>query len=146
MFSPSIFTNSHSPRSLLFFGISENAGPSSYLEQLLKFDDNGNLMELNNYDSNGQLNYRVKSQYDNNENITEQSWYYADGELTKDIKFQYDKHRNATEISYYKSDGELDIKYNYQYEYDGENNWILKTSYANDKVQDITEREIEYYE
>ena len=37
MFSPSIFTNSHSPTSLLFFGISENAGPSSYLEQLVKF-------------------------------------------------------------------------------------------------------------
>ena len=45
----------------------------------------------------------------------------------------------------YNEEGEISIKYKYQYEFDKIKNWIVRTQIGKN-YQEITEREIEYYE
>ena len=51
-----------------------------------------------------------------------------------------------TEEASYDENGELNTMEQYKYEYDKLNNWIVKTTYEENILDGLTEREIEYYE
>jgi antitoxin component YwqK of YwqJK toxin-antitoxin module len=110
-----------------------------------KYDEDGNQTELTSYNSDGELEGKAKLKYDEDGNETEWTSYDKDGELEWKYKYKYDEDGNQTESTSYDKDGELEWKYKYKYEFDKENNWIVETTYTDDKPFSITERKIEYY-
>lgn len=83
------------------------------------FDDKGNMIEDNNYNSDGSL-------------------------ITKWIS-KYDDKGNMIESNEYNSDGSFSCKYTYKYEFDSHDNWVKQIEYFDNKSDTITERTIEYY-
>ncbi len=79
-------------------------------------------------------------------NITELAEYNSDGSLDKKWIYKYDDKGNKVERAWYESDGSLNQKYTYEYEYDKQGNWIKKITYWSTTPEDVTEREIEYYD
>ncbi len=71
------------------------------------FDENGNLLEWDNYTMEDILFEKEKYSYDKNCNLIEKSQYNADGALTSKYKFGYDKKGNCIEENFYMFDGEL---------------------------------------
>ena len=84
-----------------------------------KYDDKGNKIECNEYNSDGSLDWKRTSKYDDKGNEIE--W-------------------NA-----YNSDGSLDSKFTYKYEFDKKGNWIKRIDFENEIAEFILEREYEYY-
>ena len=111
-----------------------------------QYDEDGNEIEQSYYNENGELEWKEKSKYDEEGNKTEESSYNEDEKIRFKRKYQYDEDGNEIEQSYYYADGELGGKEKYQYQYDKLKNWIVNTTYVDDKISSITEREIEYYE
>ena len=110
-----------------------------------KYDEDGNKTEETSYNSDGELEAKAKHKYDEDGNQTERTSYDKDGELRWKDKYKYDEDGNQTEWTSYDKDGELEWKYKYKYEFDKENNWIVETTYTDDKPFSITERKIKYY-
>lgn len=110
-----------------------------------KYDENGNKIEGNIYFSNGKLDKKVTYKYDEKGNIIELNGYNSDGSLLYKYTYKYDKKENIIEKNRYNSNGSLDEKYTYKYEYDKNNNWIQQVVYENNKPIGIKERIIEYY-
>ena len=75
----------------------------------------------------------------------EENHYNSDGSLLYKYTYKYDKKENIIEKNRYNSNGSLDEKYTYKYEYDKNNNWIQQVVYENNKPIGIKERIIEYY-
>jgi len=84
--------------------------------------------------------------YNDNGNRIEDNKYDKDGELTNKLKFKYDDNGNQIEEKNYDEDGELENKYIYEYKFDDKENWIQKTIFKDDKPTFIIEREIKYYD
>lgn len=106
------------------------------------YNEKGNKIEENYYNSNGSLIYKNTYKYDENGNKIEEC-HYEDGSLDKKYTYEYDENGNKMEENWYNSDVSLDKKYTY--EYDKNNNWIQEVEYENNKPIQITERIIEYY-
>ena len=83
------------------------------------YNEKGNKIEDNSYDSDGRLHSKYTYKYDEKGNMIEENWYESDGSL-------YEKHT-------------------YKYEYDKNNNWTQRIEYKNTIPHRITEKIIEYY-
>ena len=119
-----------------------------------KYDEKGNIVEDNSYDSDGSLSSKHTYKYDEKGNIVEDNNYNFDGRLfDSKTTYKYDEKGNMIEETYYDSDGIPDYKYTYKYkskytckyEYDKNNNWTQQVTYENNKPTQIKERIIEYY-
>ncbi|MGO4291710.1 hypothetical protein [Chitinophaga sp. RAB17] len=64
--------------------------------------------------------------------------------LNRMSHYKYDQHNNMIEEQAFNSDGSADATYTYTYEYDGQNNWVKKVQFVNNKARYIIEREIQY--
>jgi len=84
-----------------------------------KYDEKGNQIEGNRYDSDGSLN-----------------WRYT---------YKYDEKGNLIEWNRYDSDGSLYTQWTYKYEFDEQGNWIKRVEFENEIPQFILIREYEYY-
>ena len=104
--------------------------------------------EIEKGDKRWQKSYESdnKSIYNDNGNRIEDNKYDKDGELTNKWKGKYDDKGNQIESNEYDEDGELENKYIYEYKFDDEENWIQKTIFKDDKPTFIIEREIKYYD
>ena len=82
-----------------------------------KYDEKGNLIEDNQYNSDGSLGSNWTYKYDEKGNLIE----YSDGELyIKSIyKYKYDEKGNRIEGNRYNSDGSLYSKLTYKYDEKG---------------------------
>ena len=109
------------------------------------YNEKGNKIEENYYNSNGSLIYKNTYKYDEKGNKIEEYHYDEDGKFNYKTTYKYDEKGNTIEINNYNSDGRLDSKYTYKYKYDKNNNWIQQVKYKNNKPIQITERIIEYY-
>ena len=107
-----------------------------------EYDEKGNNIEKNNYDSDGSLNSKTTYKYDKKGNKIEDNSYDSDGSLNSKTTYKYDEKGNMIE---YNTDGRFGEKYTYKYEYDKNNNWIQQVTYEDNKPIQITERIIEYY-
>ena len=84
-----------------------------------EFNNDGNMIEQNRYDSDGELESKRKYTHDENGNMIEMNWYDSDGELWVKWKCTYDENGNMIEERKYDSDGELMEKYTYTYDENG---------------------------
>ena len=109
-----------------------------------KYDEKGNIIEENYYNSNGRLYSKATYKYDEKGNMIEDNFYDSDnGSLIYKNTYKYDEKGNNIEKNNYDSNGRLDSKHTY--EYDKNNNWTQRIEYKNTIPHRITERIIEYY-
>ena len=137
-----------------------------------KYDDDGNIIESNRYNKDGELKDKWKYKYDDDGNMIEGNWYYEDGELVKKWTNKFDDDGNIIEADDYDKDGELIYEWKYKYDdngneieanrynegqlvgwvkykyenFDNNKNWLKKIAYEEERIAEITEREIEYYD
>ena len=109
------------------------------------YNEKGNKIEDNSYDSDGNLSSKDTYEYDEKGNNIERNWYDSDGRLGYKLIYKYDEKGNNIEENWYDSDGSLYEKHTYKYEYDKNNNWTQRIQYKNTIPLNITERIIEYY-
>lgn len=83
--------------------------------------------------------------YNEKGNKIEDNFYDSDGNLSSKDTYEYDEKGNMIEENWYESDGSLYEKHTYKYEYDKNNNWTQRIEYKNTIPHRITERIIEYY-
>ena len=81
--------------------------------------------------------------YNEKGNKIEENYYNSNGRLIYKNTYKYDEKGNIIEENHYDSNGRLDSKYTY--EYDKNNNWTQRIEYKNTIPRRITERIIEYY-
>ena len=110
------------------------------------YNDNGNRIEENQYDEEGELTSKRKYKYDDNGNVIEANQYDEEGELTRKYKYKYDDNGNRIEAKEYDEDGELENESSYEYKFDDKGNWIQQIIFEDDKPTFIIEREIKYYD
>ena len=121
-----------------------NSNGRLYSKTTYKYDEKGNMIEDNFYDSNdGSLIYKNTYKYDEKGNKIEEYHYDEDGKFNYKYTYKYDEKGNNIEKNNYDSNGRLDSKYTY--EYDKNNNWTQRIEYKNTIPHRITERIIEYY-
>ena len=121
-----------------------NSNGSLIYKNTYKYDEKGNIIEENYYNSNGRLYSKTTYKYDEKGNMIEDNFYDSDdGSLIYKNTYKYDEKGNIIEENHYDSNGRLDSKYTY--EYDKNNNWTQRIEYKNTIPHRITERIIEYY-
>ena len=121
-----------------------NSNGRLYSKTTYKYDEKGNMIEDNFYDSDdGSLIYKNTYKYDEKGNKIEEYHYDEDGKFNYKYTYKYDEKGNIIEENHYDSNGRLDSKYTY--EYDKNNNWTQRIEYKNTIPHRITERIIEYY-
>jgi len=81
--------------------------------------------------------------YNEKGNKIEENYYNSNGSLIYKNTYKYDEKGNNIEKNNYDSNGRLDSKHTY--EYDKNNNWTQRIEYKNTIPHRITERIIEYY-
>ena len=86
------------------------------------YEDNGNLIERNQYKNSGELEVKFKFKYDDNGNMIQYNQYNKDGDLEHIGKNKFDEAGNWIEQNYYDNDGEL--KSNWKNKYDDDGNMI----------------------
>ena len=121
-----------------------NSNGSLIYKNTYKYDEKGNMIEDNFYDSDdGSLIYKNTYKYDEKGNKIEEYHYDEDGKFNYKYTYKYNEKGNMIEKNNYDSNGRLDYKYTY--EYDKNNNWTQRIEYKNTIPHRITERIIEYY-
>ena len=121
-----------------------NSNGRLYSKTTYKYDEKGNMIEDNFYDSDdGSLIYKNTYKYDEKGNKIEEYHYDEDGKFNYKYTYKYDEKGNNIEKNNYDSNGRLDSKHTY--EYDKNNNWTQRIEYKNTIPHRITERIIEYY-
>ena len=120
-----------------------NSNGRLYSKATYKYDEKGNMIEDNFYDSDdGSLIYKNTYKYDEKGNKIEEYHYDEDGKFAYKYTYKYDEKGNNIEKNNYDSNGRLDSKHTY--EYDKNNNWTQRIEYKNTIPHRITERIIEY--
>ena len=71
--------------------------------------------------------------------------YDSIGDLRNIIQIDYNKHNHMIKATQYDADTSIIANVKIDYEYDSKKNWIKKTQFLNEKVQQIVERRIIYY-
>ena len=84
-----------------------------------EYDEKGNNIEKNNYDSDGSLNSKTTYKYDKKGNKIEDNSYDSDGSLNSKTTYKYDEKGNNIEKNNYDSDGSLNSKTTYKYDEKG---------------------------
>ena len=121
-----------------------NSNGRLYSKTTYKYDEKGNMIEDNFYDSDdGSLIYKNTYKYDEKGNKIEEYHYDEDGKFNYKNTYKYDEKGNNIEKNNYDSNGRLDSKYTY--EYDKNNNWTQRIEYKNTIPHRITEKIIEYH-
>ncbi|HST22300.1 MAG TPA: hypothetical protein VLR90_14345 [Blastocatellia bacterium] len=118
-----------------------------------KYKYEGNKVERTTYFSNGVRGDKDVSTYDEKGNIIRMERYSPEGELNFSRTSVFDKQGIETEKSYYNSDDSLDEVYRYtDYEIDPRGNWIKRKAWqsrgnkANFQPYEIQSRTITYYD
>ena len=102
----------------------------------------GSLTSNGNLTSKGPS--KGTSKYDNKGKLIEMKNYESDGNLSITTLFKYDEKGNEIEKKLLRANG-VNSKDGTKYEYDIKGNWIKKIDFYNEIPQSITIRDIEYY-
>ena len=86
-----------------------------------EYDEKGNKIEKNVYDSNGRFHSKYTYKYDEKGNMIEDNVYDSNGRLYFKKTYKYDEKGNKIEENWYNSDGRLHSKYTYKYDEKGNN-------------------------
>ncbi|NHA05681.1 hypothetical protein G7092_17855 [Mucilaginibacter sp. HC2] len=117
---------------------------------VLKYDLSGNMIEFDNFLSNGNLSYKYLYKYNDRNNRTEYSIYDKKDSLNAQWLYRYNKNDNL--IEEYKDKGlKYESKILYQYQsFDEIGNWTRRSRDGKFKIgypigEMITERQFVYY-
>ena len=80
------------------------------------YNEKGNKIEENRYNSDGRLDYKSTDKYDEKGNKIEINYYDSDGRLDYKSTYKYDEKGNNIEGNYYNSNGRLWFKHTYIYD------------------------------
>ncbi len=86
-----------------------------------KYDEKGNNIEENIYGSDGSLKSKTTYKYDKKGNNIEENTYDSDSRLNFKATYKYNEKGNIIEKNYYDSDGRLNFKATYKYDKKGNN-------------------------
>lgn len=111
----------------------------------IKYDDQGNRIEENGYNSDGNLSFKYTYKYDDQGNRIEVNEYNSDGSIYGRCTYKYNEKGNRIEENEYDTDDSLSYKYTYKYEYDTYGNWVKRIDFEDEIPRYILEREYEYY-
>jgi hypothetical protein len=67
----------------------------------IEYDEKGNRIEKREYDSNGSLKFRFRTQHDEKENRIKEYKHKPNGELFDSLTFKHDKEGNIIEQQNY---------------------------------------------
>ncbi|WP_157730166.1 hypothetical protein [Tenacibaculum jejuense] len=126
-----------------------NSGNQVILERDFKYDQKGNKIESiekYKYNPEGVVKKKTFEYNDNNEN-SKTTTYDPFGKKIKNFyTFVYDKDGNKIEENIHNSNGKLTSKWIYKYEFDNQGNWIKKTEFDQGLFpKNIIERTYKYY-
>ncbi len=115
-----------------------------YLNQCLysqkTYRNKGDLVEVQEFDSEGSLKFENICKYDKDGNLIEKDSYSVDGGVEFKYTNRYNLNGDLIESDMCGDD------FKYTYEYDKKGNWVKQTEYKNKIPQRITERFIAYYD
>lgn len=107
----------------------------SYGETIFQYDQQGNIIEKKSeWISSGffgEIKHKYTYKYDNIGNKMEENYYNSEGELSSKEVYKYDGRGNKMEKNWYNSKGELKSKYTYKY--DGKGNKTEENSYNSER-------------
>ncbi|MES2702640.1 MAG: hypothetical protein V4649_08380 [Bacteroidota bacterium] len=117
---------------------------NKYKKILTKYDNDGNVVEIVQYNENGKLDYIGK--LDKYGNHLADVQYGPDGTIKQRItaEYKFDDMENETEEILVYLDGSKTVTKS-SYEYDKNGNWTKKVVLEDGEVSRIVEREIVYY-
>jgi hypothetical protein len=123
-----------------------NSPSTGTTKTVYKYDDLGNLKQVNSYNSEDSLESRIIYNCDEKRNMVELLYYIKDGTLKFKSTTKYDKKDNPIESKTYSSNGNLEVE-TWKYDkFDKKGNWISRTFYINGEPLTIEEREIQYFD
>ncbi len=108
------------------------------------FNKSGNIIERNQYNADGSLDYKYTSKFDENGNRIERNQYNADGSLNEKYTCKFDENGNTIEFKSHNSNGSLDYKSTSKFDENG--NRIELIEFKGFAPEAITIIEIEYYD
>lgn len=112
-----------------------------------KFDNEGNIIEYrdNSYSGNG-FSSTISYIYDNQDNMVKENsaTTLTDDGRTLDMISNYNYNKYGDKIEHWFDDS-TESKTTYEYEYDSQNNWIKRIEFDKRFPKFILERKIEYY-
>ncbi|HET6992886.1 MAG TPA: hypothetical protein VFJ43_16240, partial [Bacteroidia bacterium] len=119
-------------------------------KRIWKYNDEGRIIEMDEYVYNNANSYKRIHTYDNSGNEIGYESYSQTNILQSKQTCLYDSLGNLLEEDRYSSDGICLSKKTFRYEYDKQGNWIRKTSSfckigSPCKPEKVTLRTIEYY-
>jgi hypothetical protein len=111
-----------------------------------QYDLKGNKIEEYNYDAAGTMFMKVLSKFDGKGNRIVKDSYNEFGSLFLKCNSKFDNEGHEVEAKEYDSHHGLKFTTTYDYQdTDNSGNWLKRTTYKNDEVTVINDREIEYY-
>ena len=114
------------------FGQIEKGDVSYYAYAVTIYNEKGNKIEENHYNSYGMLYEKYTYKYDENGNNIEEC-HYEDGILSKKHTYKYDENgNNIQKRRYYYKNGKFNSKSSYTYKYDENGNNIEECHYLTD--------------
>lgn len=112
------------------------------------YDNHGNRILWEQYNSEDKLTSRIKQKYDNSNNLIDNEEYeLTDGKLQFAFrsKLKYDRNNNQIEVNTYNEKGDLASTLSFSYIYDNQGNWTECFEYYKDKPTKKIVRKIEYF-
>ncbi|MBL0202163.1 MAG: hypothetical protein IPP81_19005 [Chitinophagaceae bacterium] len=109
------------------FANREDKSEYLYKKIIWKYDNNGKIVEQNEYDKDGNLTRKDLYKYDKNGKLSQFIDYDKDGNFSRKFLYKYDKNGNPVENSAYDENDTLVSKT--LYKYDSDKKLIEYTSY-----------------
>ena len=107
-----------------------NSDGSLSFKYTYKYDDKGNQIESNSFNPDGSLSFKYTCKYDDKGNQIEENSFNPDGNLVDKYTYKYDDKGNKIELNYFNSDGSLFLKSTSKY--DDKGNEIERNSFISD--------------
>lgn len=105
-------------------------------KEVYKFNQNGDVVEMAAYNSDGSLYENWLCKYDSQGKLIEVAGYYPDGSLDDKSLYKYDSRGNQIEEAHYNSDGSLDRKH--LSKYDSQGNMVEEARYFDGSLRSTT--------
>lgn len=113
--------------------------------QSFNYDNAGNAVSSTSYHSDGAIKWKQESTYDKNNNWISSNRYDAEGELIRKQVGKNNEHGNWVGGSTHIIEGDKKIKYSATYQYDKQGNWTEFVIYKDGNPSVMILREFTYY-
>lgn len=115
--------------------------------KIATLDKNGNVIQQVRRGIDGAVFDKREASYDRSGRLLEETFYDAENIAYQKTISTYDEHGNESTFDVLDLiDNSFIVRYSYKYQYDSGGNWMEQVALINGVVDNITIRNIEYYE